>query len=206
MAAKYPTLEAAARTEFGKGAARRLRRAWQIPTVIYGPETDPIHISVDLLDFTSIVRNDGVNAVVEIDVEGEKHLTMIKYLDQNVLTMDIDHVDLLAIKRGEKVEVEVPILVEGEPEPGTLFIQEADTLLIEVDVLNIPEEITVSVEGLEFGSQVLASELQIGDATLADDPDLLVANIVYPEPEEPEESEEEAAETDAAPAEGENKE
>lgn len=202
MAAKYPTLEAAARTEFGKGAARRLRRAWQIPTVIYGPETDPVHVSVDLLDFTAIVRNDGVNAVVEIDVEGEKHLTMIKHLDQNVLTLDIDHVDLLAIKRGEKVEVEVPVVVEGEPEPGTLYIQEADTILIEVDVLNIPEEITVSVEGLEFGSQISAGEISLpGDATLADDPELLVANIVYPEPEEPEEDEAEAAEGEAPVAE-----
>lgn len=201
MAAKYPTLEAAARNEFGKGAARRLRRAWQIPTVIYGPNTDPIHVSVDLLTFTSIVRNDGVNAVIEIDVEGEKHLTMIKHLDQNVLSLDIDHVDLLSIRRGEKVEVEVPIIVEGESEPGTLHIQEADTLLIEADVLNIPEEITVSVEGLEFGAQILASEIQIGDATLADDPELLVVNIVYPEPEEPEETGE-AAEGEAA--EGEN--
>ncbi|MGD7001804.1 50S ribosomal protein L25/general stress protein Ctc [Corynebacterium halotolerans] len=198
MAAKYPTLQAAPRTEFGKGAARRLRRNWQIPTVIYGPETDPIHVAVNLLDFTSIVRNDGINAVVEIDVEGEKHLTMIKHLDQNVLTLDIDHVDLLAIKRGEKVEVEVPVVVEGEPAPGTLFIQEADTILIEVDVLNIPEEITVSVEGLEFGAQITAADIQIGDATLADDPELLVANIVYPEPEEPEETEEEAAEGEAA--------
>lgn len=191
-------ISAEKRTEFGKGAARRLRRAWQIPTVIYGPETDPVHVSVDLLKFTSIIRNDGVNAIVEIDVEGEKHLTMVKHLDQNVLTLDIDHVDLLAIKRGEKVEVEVPVLVEGEPEPGTLFIQEADTILIEVDVLNIPEEITVSVEGLEFGSQISAADISLpGDAVLTDDPELLVANIVYPEPEEPEEGEEEAVEGEA---------
>lgn len=208
MAAKYPTLEAAARTEFGKGAARRLRRNWQIPVVIYGPETDPIHIAVHLLDFTSIVRNEGVNAVIEIDLEGEKHLTMVKHLDQNVLSMDIDHADLLAIKRGEKVEVEVPVVVEGEPEPGTMYIQEADSILIEVDVLNIPEELTVSVEGLEHGSQITASDVPVGDATLTDDPELLVVNVVYPEPEEPEESEEAAAETDAgaAPGEGDNKE
>ncbi|MBZ8176241.1 50S ribosomal protein L25/general stress protein Ctc [Corynebacterium poyangense] len=193
--AKYPTLEAAERTEFGKGAARRLRRSWKIPAVIYGPETDPIHIALDILEFTAVVRNNGVNAVLEIDVAGEKHLTMVKNIDQNVLTLDIDHADLLAIKRGEKVEVEVPIVLEGEPADGTIAIQDADVLLVEADVLNIPEEISVSIEGLEVNTVVHASEVQMpGGVTLVADPETIIASISYPEPEEPEESEEEAAE------------
>lgn len=196
--ADRPVIKAELRTEFGKGFARRLRRDWKVPGVVYGSGQEPIHFAVPLLDIQSLVRNNGVNAVLELEIDGEQHLTMVKHVDQNVLTLDIDHVDLLAIKRGEKVEVEVPVLVEGEPEPGTLFIQEADTILIEVDVLNIPEEITVSVEGLEFGSQISAADISLpGDAVLTDDPELLVANIVYPEPEEPEEGEEEAVEGEA---------
>lgn len=196
MANKYPTLQAAARTEFGKGFARRLRVAGQVPGVIYGPEVEPIHFSVDRIALTAVVRNDGVNAVIELDIEGEKHLTMIKYIDQNVLTYNIDHIDLLAIKRGEKVEVEVPLLLEGEPAPGTLAVQETDTLRIEADVMNIPEELSFSVEGLEFGARITAEDIAIDDATLVDEADLLIATIVYPEvEEEPEEEEgEEAAE------------
>lgn len=200
--AKYPTLQAAERTEFGKGAARRLRRDWKIPAVIYGPETDPIHIAVDILEFTAIVRNNGSNAVVEIEVGGDKHLTMVKHIDQNVLTLDIDHADLLAIKRGERVEVEVPVVLEGEPEAGTIAIQDADVLLVEADVLNIPEEITVSIEGKEVNTVITAAELQMpGDVTLVADPETVIASVSYPEPEEDEDAEESAAaEADATDA------
>ncbi|MCF4006815.1 50S ribosomal protein L25/general stress protein Ctc [Corynebacterium uropygiale] len=200
--AKYPTLQAAERTEFGKGAARRLRRDWKVPAVIYGPETEPIHIAVDILEFTSIVRNNGSNAVIEIEVAGDKHLTMVKHIDQNVLTLDIDHADLLAIKRGEKVEVEVPIVLEGEPEAGTIAIQDADVLLVEADVLNIPEEITVSIEGKEVNTVITAADVQMpGDVTLVADPETVIASVTYPEPEEDEDAEEEAAaEADATDA------
>lgn len=183
MASKYPTLKATKRTEFGKGAARRLRRAWQVPGVIYGGHLEEnIHFSVPLLDIQAIVRNHGVNAIIQMDVEGETQLTMVKHVDQNVLTLDIDHIDLLAIKRGEKVEVEVPVELEGEPAPGTLAVQDAYELLVEADVLNIPETIVVSVEGLEVDTKILASDISLpGDVTLAADPETLVAAISWPE-------------------------
>ncbi|WP_448853354.1 50S ribosomal protein L25/general stress protein Ctc [Corynebacterium frankenforstense] len=193
--ADYKTLQAEPRTEFGKGAARRLRREWRVPGVIYSGDTETIHFSLPLLDIQSLVRNHGVNAIVEIELEGEKHLTMVKHVDQNVLTFDIDHVDLLAIKRGEKVEVEVPIVVEGEPQAGTIAVQDAYELLVEADVLNIPEEIIVSVEGLEIDTKITAGELQMpGNTTLVADPETLIASISWPEPEEDEDAEDEAAE------------
>ncbi|APT88556.1 50S ribosomal protein L25 [Corynebacterium frankenforstense DSM 45800] len=193
--ADYKTLQAEPRTEFGKGAARRLRREWRVPGVIYSGDTETIHFSLPLLDIQSLVRNHGVNAIVEIELEGEKHLTMVKHVDQNVLTFDIDHVDLLAIKRGEKVEVEVPIVVEGEPQAGTIAVQDAYELLVEADVLNIPEEIVVSVEGLEIDTKITAGDLQMpGNTTLIADPETLIASISWPEPEEDEDAEEEAAE------------
>ncbi|WP_080795874.1 50S ribosomal protein L25/general stress protein Ctc [Corynebacterium pacaense] len=203
MASSYPTIEAAIRTEFGKGSARRARVAGQIPAVIYGADLDSnIHLTVDHQEFAAVVRNQGVNAVIEIDAEGEKHLTMIKHIDQNVLTFNIDHLDLLAIKRGEKVEVEVPVVIEGEPADGTIFVQDANALRVEADVLNIPEEFVISVEGLEFGTQITAGDVALGDATLAEDPELLIVNIVHPAQEEAEE-EAEPAEDAEAPAESE---
>lgn len=197
--AQYPTLTAATREEFGKGFARRLRRAGKIPGVIYSGHTENVHFAVDRLEFTAVVRNHGSNAIVEFDIDGEKHLTMVKHIDQNVLTFHIDHLDLLAIKRGEKVEVDVPVIVEGEPAPGTMWVQDADTIKVEADVLSIPEEFTVSIEGLELGAQITAADIKLeGDTTLVEDPETLIVNIVLPAVEEEETEEDEAAEEEAA--------
>ncbi|WP_408925349.1 50S ribosomal protein L25/general stress protein Ctc [Corynebacterium sp. YSMAA1_1_F7] len=190
------------RTEFGKGAARRLRRDFRVPAVVYGNELDPMHVHVDILEFQAILRNEGVNAVLELEIEGQDHLVMIKAVDQNVLTLDVDHADLLNVKRGEKVEVDVPVVFTGEAAPGALVTQDADVITILADVLNIPEEITVDVEGKEIGYQVTAGDLQMpGNATLISDEETLIINIVEPEEEElpePDAEGEEAAEGEAA--------
>lgn len=126
MATNITNLEALPRHEFGKGASRRLRRAGRIPAVIYGKKLDaPIHISVDSIEFHAVLRNNGTNAIVDLNVDGEKHLTMVKAVDQNVLTLDADHADFLAIRRGEKVEVEVPVVTEGEAAPGAMLMQDS---------------------------------------------------------------------------------
>lgn len=194
--AKYQTIEAAVRSEFGKGSARRARVAGQIPAVVYGADVESnLHVTIDHRTFAALVRQEGVNAVLELDIEGQKQLTMIKHIDQNVLTFNIDHLDLLAIKRGEKVEVDVPVIVEGEPAPGTMWVQDADTIKVEADVLSIPEEFTVSIEGLELGAQITAADIKLeGDTTLVEDPETLIVNIVLPAVEEEEdEAAEEAA-------------
>ncbi|MBB3115779.1 50S ribosomal protein L25/general stress protein Ctc [Corynebacterium bovis] len=205
MAHDITVLQAQPRTEFGKGAARRLRRDFRIPAVIYGSFHEPIHVSLNILEFHSILRHQGANAVVEVEVEGEKHLAMIKAVDQNVLTMDVDHADLLSVKRGEKVEVDVPVVTTGEAAPGALVTQDADVVTVEADVLNIPEEIVVSIEGKEIGDQIVASDLQMpGNCTLVSDPETLIVNIVEPQEEElPEDTEEalgEDGEVESAPA------
>lgn len=177
-------LEARERTEFGKGAARRARVAGDIPAVIYAKDLEaPKHILVDSIEFHGVIRNHGVNAVLDIDIEGEPQLSMVKALDQNPLTLDIDHVDLLGIHRDEKVEVEVPVVHEGELAPGdALLMQDADTILVLAPVLSIPEEIVVSVEGLDVGDQIHAAGIKLPEGLeLADDPELLVFNIVEPE-------------------------
>ena len=203
--AKYPTLTATAREEFGKGFARRLRRDGRIPGVIYSGTTENVHFSVDRLEFTAVVRNDGANAVVEFDIDGEKHLTMVKHVDQNVLTFDIDHVDMLAIKRGERVEVEVPVEVEGEPEPGLMYVQDADVILVEADVLEIPDSFTVSVEDLGLEDKIYAENVTLPEGvTLVADPETLIVSITVPEvePEETDATEEGAGEEEIAGEEG----
>ena len=199
--AERPVIKAEARTEFGKGVARRLRREWKVPGVIYGSHQEPVHFAVPLLDIQSLVRNNGVNAVLELEIDGEQYLTMVKHVDQNVLTFDIDHVDLLAIKRGEKVEVEVPVTLTGEPAPGTMHIQDADVLLVEADVLNIPEEIEVSIEGLEDGAVITAGDVTMPeDTTLVAEEDTVIVSISLPEVDEELEEAAEAAEEGGADA------
>ena len=196
---KAIALDAKPRTEFGKGAARRARRDGLVPVVIYGPHIEPIHCLVDRLEFTAIVRNHGTNAVVEVDIEGEKQLALMKHLDQNVLTFNIDHADLFAIKRGEKVEVDVPVTYEGDVASGAMLMQDADTILIEADVLSIPEELIIDVEGMEIGQQVLAGDVELPEGvTLIDDPEILIINVVEPEEEELPEPSSDGDEGDAA--------
>ena len=126
---------------------------------------------------------------------------MVKHIDQNVLTFNIDHIDLLSIKRGEKVEVEVPVVLEGEPAPGLMSIQDADVLLVEADVLNIPEEIVVSIEGLEDGTVVTAGEVSLPEGTtLAAEEDTVIVSISEPEVDEDVEAAAEAAEEGGAEA------
>ncbi|MEJ6019982.1 50S ribosomal protein L25/general stress protein Ctc [Corynebacterium sp. H113] len=201
-------LEARNRTEFGKGAARRARRAGDIPVVIYGADLDaPMHVLVDSIEFHAVLRNYGINAVIDLDIEGESQLSMVKAVDQNALTLDVDHADLLAIHRGEKVEVEVPVVHSGEVAPGALLMQDAETILVVAPVLSIPEEIVVDLEGAEVGTQVHAGGVKLPEGLeLADDAELLIFNVVEPEeqPAEDEETEEgEAAEGEAPAAEGE---
>ena len=199
--AQRPVIKAEARTEFGKGVARRLRREWKVPGVIYGSHQEPVHFAVPLLDIQSLVRNNGVNAVLELEIDGEQYLTMVKHVDQNVLTFDIDHVDLLAIKRGEKVEVEVPVTLTGEPAAGTMHIQDADVLLVEADVLNIPEELEVSIEGLEEGAVITAADVTMPeDTTLVAEEDTVIVSISLPEVDEELEEAAEAAEEGGADA------
>ncbi|GAA1474788.1 50S ribosomal protein L25/general stress protein Ctc [Corynebacterium felinum] len=199
MSAENIIIAAAPRNEFGKGAARRLRRDVRVPGVVYGLELEtPIHFHADLLEIHALLRRHGSNAVFELDLEGEKHLVMVKHVDQNVITLNADHIDLLAIKRGEKVEVEVPVVLEGETAPGTQLVQDLDVILVEADVLSIPEEIKHSVEGLEADSKVLAGDIVLpAKTTLVADAEAVVAtvSIIESNEEEAEASESEAEES-----------
>jgi large subunit ribosomal protein L25 len=172
-------IDAEIRTEFGKGAARRTRRAGKIPAVLYGHGTDPQHLSLPSLEFARVVREQGRNAVLTLNIDGAPQLALTKTVVTHPIRPYIEHVDLLVIRRGEKVSVEVPVTVTGEAGPGSLVTQDVAVLEIEADVSSIPESIEVSVEGLAVGTQVLAGAVSLPDgASLKSDPELLVVNVV----------------------------
>jgi large subunit ribosomal protein L25 len=173
-------IDAETRTEFGKGAARRTRRAGKIPAVLYGHGTDPQHLTLPSLEFARVVRDQGRNAVLELNVAGATpQLALTKTVVVHPIRPYIEHVDLLVIKRGEKVVVEIQIIITGDAAPGSLVTLELNTLEVEADVLNIPESVEVSVEGLAIGTQIPAAGLTLPEGVeLRGDPEQLVVNIV----------------------------
>lgn len=173
------------RTEFGKGAARRTRRAGKIPAVLYGHGSDPRHLSLPAVDFARVIRDNGQNAVITLKVDGSQggsnqaqELALTKTITVHPLKNYIEHVDLLMVKRGEKVTVDIPVHVVGDAAPGTLVTQDLDTIQIEVEALHIPEYFEVSVDGAEVGTQVHASEISIpARADLSTDPEALIVAV-----------------------------
>ena len=172
-------IDAETRTEFGKGAARRTRRAGKIPAVLYGHGTDPQHLSLPELEFKRVVREQGRNAVITLNIGGRPQLALTKTVVTHPIRPYIEHVDLLVIRRGEKVAVEVQVIVVGDAAPGTLVTQELNNIEIEADVSNIPDHVEVSVEGLQVGTQIQAADVPLPEGTtLRAEPEILVVNIV----------------------------
>ncbi|SPT75867.1 50S ribosomal protein L25 [Arcanobacterium haemolyticum] len=189
------TLKADIRKEFGKGAARRLRREEKLPGVLYGHEEEPMHLELDYHTTFLAVRGNA-NALLSIEVEGEKHLAIVKDVQRNPLSRLIEHIDLLRVKKGEKVDVEVPVVVEGEPAGDAIATVELLQVMAKAPAIAIPEAITVNVEGLEEGTHVTVADLKLPeDVEVELDPETIVVVIAVPSvdvPEEAEESEEAA--------------
>lgn len=172
-------IDAETRTEFGKGAARRTRRAGKIPAVLYGHGTAPQHLALPSLEFARVVREQGRNAVLTLNIGGTPQLALTKTVVNHPIRPYIEHVDLLVISRGEKVAVEVQVVLVGDAAPGTLVTQELNMIEVEADVSSIPESVEVSVEGLEVGTQIHAVDVPLpAGATLRTDGEILVVNVV----------------------------
>ncbi len=204
-------LQATKRTEFGKGPSRRLRRADQIPAVLYGHGTDPVHLALPGHDTALALKNP--NALLTIAVEGEAdQLALPKAVQRDVIKGFVEHVDLIAVRRGEKVVVDIAVHVEGEAESGAVLTLEHPTLSVRADATALPEGVTVDVSGLGAGSTITAGEISLDEGVeLVTDPEAAVVVISAPQVEaEPTEGEEIAegevptvGEAEAADAEGE---
>ena len=188
-------LAATLREDFGKGYARRIRMAGDIPAVIYGHGEEPKHVVLPGHATTLAARN--ANAILDLDIEGDSTLVMIKDIQRHSIRPEIQHMDLILVKRGERVEVEVPLTVQGEVVEEAIANQEETVLLVEADALKVPEEIVVDIEGRNIGEHVLAGDIKLpSGVTLVADEELLVVNVSEPqELDVPEPGEE--GETDA---------
>ena len=188
------------REKFGKGFARRLRADGKIPAVIYGHGAEPLHVALPAHRIGLLLRK--ANAILELDLDGATHLTLVKDVQKDPVRQIIEHLDLIVVRKGEKVEVEVPVHLEGEPFPGTIAMLDLNTLRLQAEATHIPERIIVNVEGLEEGTQIHAKDLELPKGSvLVDDEELLIVNIIVPSAGRGDD-EDEAAETEVA-AEGE---
>ena len=187
-------LAAETRTEFGKGAARRIRRDSKVPAVVYGHGADPVHITLPGHELTLALRTP--NVLLSLDIDGKTQLAIPKAVQRDAIKGYLDHVDLLLVKRGEKVNVEVYVHTEGELAPGAYLLEHVlSTLNVEAEATHIPESVTVSIAGLEAGASILAKDIPLPKGTtLATDEDAVVLQVLAAQAEEPSDE----AEGDAA--------
>lgn len=172
-------LAALTRTEFGKGAARRLRRADQIPAVLYGHGADPLHVALPGHETMLALKHS--NALFEIELDGKVTLTIVKDVQREPVKNIIEHIDLLIVKKGEKVQVEVPVHVVGESYPGTIHVVETQALTLEAEATHLPQAVEVSIEGLRGGATVVAGDVTLPQgSTLVTDADTTVVAISVP--------------------------
>lgn len=189
-------LVATARTEFGKGAARRLRRAGQIPAVLYGHGAEPVHVALPGHETFLAVKH--ANALFEIELDGKATLAIAKDVQREPVKNVIEHVDLLIVKKGEKVAVEVPVTVVGESFSGTIHVVETQSLALEAEATHLPEAVEVDIEGLQDGAIVKAGDITLPKgATLVTEADTIVLTISVPRASAEELAEDAAAEAAA---------
>ncbi len=190
-------LPAEIRTEFGKGGARRTRRAGKIPAVLYGHGTEPRHLSLPARDFAHALKG-GANTVLTLQFPDGDELALPKSVVRHPLRDYVEHVDLLLIRRGEKVTVDISLHFTGEASPGTLVLTETNSLSVEVEAMSIPENLVVDLEGAQPGTQILARDVTLpAGAVLITDPEALVVSVQTAPTAEEVEAETEQAEADA---------
>ena len=166
------------RTEFGKGPARRIRSAGRVPAILYGHGTETRHVTLPGHQLLMALKTP--NVLIEVEgLSGRPQLTLPKAVQRDPIRGDIEHVDLILVRRGEKVTVEVPVQVTGEIEPGGLLDQQMVRLSVEAEATQIPQGITVDVEGMEIGASVHAKDLDLpSGVTLVADPEALVLHVL----------------------------
>ncbi|WP_163569533.1 50S ribosomal protein L25/general stress protein Ctc [Fodinicola feengrottensis] len=168
------------RTEFGKGGARRTRRAGKIPAVLYGHGTAPRHVALPAREFHhGHARRGGCEPLLTVEIDGTKELALPKAIQRDPIKGTFEHVDLLLVRSGEKVTVDIPISIVGDPFPGGMINQELDRLTVEAEATHLPDGVEVSVEGFEVGSTITAGQITLPTGTtLSIDPEAYVVGIV----------------------------
>lgn len=171
------TIQAEPRTEFGKGAARRIRRADKVPAVLYGHGSDPLHVTLPGHDLMMALKH--ANALLLVVLDGKAQLALPKQVQRDPIKGFIEHADLLIVSRGEKVVVDITVVIEGEAAPDALVVTETNSVPVEAEATAIPESVIVSVEGMQVGEHVTAADLRLPEgASVQLEAEHLIVNVV----------------------------
>jgi large subunit ribosomal protein L25 len=188
-------IKAEPRSEFGKGAARRVRRAGQVPGVIYGHGADPTHVALPGHDLMLALKT--ANVLLRVSLDDTTFLTLPKSVQRDPVRQILEHVDLVIVRSGEKVTVDVPITLTGRV-AGAVVELNVGALSVEAEATHIPTGIVIDIEGHEVGSVIRAGELVLPTGTtLAADPEQIVVTLAAPTEEEEPEAAEATEETEA---------
>jgi large subunit ribosomal protein L25 len=170
-------IEAEPRTEFGKGASRRTRRAGRVPAVLYGHGAENRHFS--LPEHELMIALKTPNVLIRLEGVGKATLALPKAVQRHAIKNAIEHVDLIEVRRGEKVTVEIPIRVTGEVFSGGVLDQQLVQLAVEAEATNLPNGVDVDIDGAEIGTSVHAKDIKLpSGTTLVTDPEALILHVV----------------------------
>ena len=171
-------IEAEPRTEFGKGGARRTRRAGKIPAVLYGHGTPPRHLALPARAFGNAIKG-GANTLLTLSIDGGTELALPKAIQRDPIRGDLEHVDLLLVRSGEKVTIEVRVQLTGEADRDALVDQQLMTLTVEAEATHIPDHFEVSIQGLTVGDNVTAGAVELpSGTTLIGEPEQVVVAVL----------------------------
>jgi large subunit ribosomal protein L25 len=188
------------RSEFGKGPARRERRAGRVPAVLYGHGTDPRHVSLPGHEVLLALRT--ANVLIRLEgLSGGSQLALPKAVQRDAIRGTVEHVDLLLVRRGEKVTVEIPVTVTGDIAPGGMLDQQLIQISVQAEATHIPPGIEVDIEGMQIGAVVNAGDLKLPTGvSLDEEPDVMVLHVIAAPTAEQIEAEIGEAAPEAAPA------
>ena len=193
MANNTIVLEGELRTEFGKGPARRMRVAKEIPATVYAGGEQPVYLKLPMKDTTLALRH--TNALITLKFGDESRMAVVKDVQRNPVKRIVEHVDFYGVKAGEKIDVEVPVFVDGTPKGAAIAFVDIQELKVRADVANLPERIVVDVNGLAEGDKVFLKDLEMPEGVELDMDDLEESVVTVEVPEEAP-----AADTDVNPA------
>lgn len=170
-------ISAEPRSEFGKGAARRVRRSHRVPAVLYGHGTPPRHVSLPGHELMLALKTANVLLLLE-GLDGGDELALPKAVQRDPVSGLLEHVDLLLVRRGEKVTIEIPVHITGALVADGFLDQQLVTLAVEAEATHIPQQVELSIEGLEIGQSVHAKDVPLPTGcTLQTDPEAVVVHI-----------------------------
>lgn len=181
------TLEARPRTdeEHGTRACRRLRRAGQVPAVLYGRGTEVRSVTVDARQLGRVLSTDaGLNVLINLALDGDAtQLAMARQISRHPLRDQILHLDFIAVSREDRVTAEVPLILTGDPygvkEEGGVLQQQLNTIRVEAPVIDVPQSIELDVTDLQLGSSLHASNVVAPSGSeILNDPETVVVSVV----------------------------